>query len=35
MPRDGESFSDYVKRVDPDLYDTMTDIYNDATAEYR
>lgn len=35
MPRNGESFSDYVKRVDPDLYDTMTDIYNDATAEYR
>ena len=30
MPRDGESFSDYVKRVDPDLYESMQDIYNDA-----
>ena len=31
MPNeDDESFSDYVKRVDPDLYDSMTDTYNDA-----
>lgn len=30
MPRDGESFSDYVKRVDPDLYESMQDSYNDA-----
>ena len=35
MPNEGEEFSDYIKRVDPDLYDTITDIYNDATAEYR
>ena len=34
MPKSGESFSDYVKRVDPDLYDSMTDIYNEATSGY-
>ena len=31
MPRVGETFSDYVKRVDPQLYSDMTDIYNAAT----
>lgn len=31
MPNENdESFSDYVKRVDPDLYDSMNDNYNDA-----
>ncbi len=30
MPNEGESFSDYVKRVDPGLYQDMTDIYNSA-----
>ena len=30
MPRDGESFSDYVKRVAPDLYDSMTEQYETA-----
>ena len=30
MPGKDESFSDYVKRVDPDLYESMQDIYNDA-----
>ena len=34
MPKSGERFSDYVKRVDPDLYDSMTDIYNEATSGY-
>lgn len=28
MPKEGESFSDYVQRVDPDLYDSITDRYN-------
>ena len=28
MPRSGESFSDYVKRVDPGLYGDMKDIYD-------
>ena len=28
MPNPGESFSDYVQRVDPDLYDSITDRYN-------
>ena len=27
MPKEGESFSDYVQRVDPDLYDSITDRY--------
>lgn len=28
-PREGESFSEYVQRVDPDLYDTMEEnLYN-------
>ena len=35
MPKDGESLSDYIQRVDPDLYDSMTDIYNDAVSEYK
>ena len=35
MPKDGESLSDYIQRVDPELYDSMTDIYNDATAGYK
>ena len=34
MPKEGESFSDYMKRVDPDLYDSITDRYNDATSGY-
>lgn len=33
-PDPGESFSDYVKRVDPDLYSDMLDIYNSATGGY-
>ena len=28
MPKEGESFSDYVQRVDPDLYSDMEDILN-------
>ncbi len=31
MPKEGESFSDYVKRVDPDLYNDMKGIYDGAT----
>ncbi len=31
MPKEGESFSDYVQRVDPDLYDSITDRYNSLT----
>ena len=31
MPNEGESFSDYVERVDPDLYDSITDRYNTLT----
>lgn len=32
MPNSSDkSFSDYVKRVDPELYDDMLDIYNEAT----
>lgn len=27
-PKAGESFSDYVKRVDPGLYSDLEDIYN-------
>ena len=27
-PKDGQSFSDYVKEQDPDLYDAITDNYN-------
>jgi len=34
MPKEGESFSDYMKRVDPDLYDSITDRYNNATSGY-
>ena len=30
MPKNGESFSDYVKRVAPDLYDSMTEQYESA-----
>ena len=30
MPKSGESFSDYVKRVDPDLYNSMSDQYEAA-----
>ena len=26
-PEEGESLSDYIKRQDPELYDSMTDIY--------
>ena len=29
-PKEGESFSDYVKRQDPDLYDSMNDRYDSA-----
>ncbi len=28
MPNENESFSDYVKRVDPELYKSMTDRYD-------
>ena len=30
MPKSGENFSDYVKRVDPDLYSSMENRYNTA-----
>lgn len=30
MPKKSESFSDYVQRVDPELYDTMKDNYESA-----
>ena len=29
-PKEGQSFSDYVKEQDPELYESITDIYNDA-----
>lgn len=30
MPKEGESFSEYVERVDPDLYDSLFDgLYDD------
>ena len=32
-PESGQSFSDYVKEQDPDLYDSMTDIYNSAVSD--
>ena len=32
MPKEGESFSDYVKRVDPDLYSDIQTKYNTAIA---
>lgn len=32
-PMQGESFSDYVKRVDPELYKEMTKIYNEAVGK--
>lgn len=31
MPEDGESFSDYVQRVDPELYDAITERYDALT----
>ena len=35
MPNENDkSFSDYVKRVDPELYESMQDIYDDATSGY-
>ena len=35
MPNSSDkSFSDYVKRVDPELYKEMEGIYNDATRGY-
>lgn len=34
MPNEeDESFSDYIKRVDPELYDDLQDAYNDATGQ--
>ena len=33
-PSEGQSFSDYVKEQEPDLYETMTDIYDSATSGY-
>ncbi len=31
MPNEGESFSDYVQRVDPELYDAIMDRYDELT----
>lgn len=31
-PEDGQSVSDYIKEQDPDLYDSMSKIYDDATS---
>ena len=32
-PKEGQSFSDYVKEQDPDLYNSMNDRYNSATGK--
>ncbi len=32
MPKEGESFSDYMQRVDPDLYDSINDRYDKITS---
>ena len=31
-PKEGQSFSDYVKEQDPELYKSITDDYNDAVS---
>ena len=33
-PEEGESFSDYVKRQDPELYESLQDRYDAATDDY-
>lgn len=34
VPYNDESVSEYIQRSDPDLYDTMKDIYDDAVSDY-
>ena len=34
-PKSGESLSDYIKRQDPELYNSIKDNYNNATKSYK